>query len=177
MRRPIVTGEQYQARIGDRVVDVEVERKGGGAFRVRVDGRVLELDLTPAEDGVYSVLLGTRAREVDVQPAAEEEVLRVDLDGRSFEIAVLDERRRRRQIVRGGGHGAGAGDVLAPMPGKVVKVLVGPGDAVRAGQGVAVVEAMKMENELRAPRDGVVRDVRVAAGQTVELKETLVVIE
>jgi biotin carboxyl carrier protein len=176
VRRPIVVGEQYQAQVGDRVVGVEVQRLGEGTYRVRMDGHFLEIDLRHVEGGAYSVLCGTRAREVDVQPAGAEDVLRVGLDGHSFEISVVDERRRRVRLARGGAHGAGAGEVSAPMPGKVVKVLVQPGDAVRAGQGVAVVEAMKMENELRAPRDGVVREVRVAAGQTVELQETLVVI-
>jgi biotin carboxyl carrier protein len=79
-----------------------------------------------------------------------------------------------------GGQGAteaGDGRVLAPMPGRVVKVLVEPGMAVEARQGVVVVEAMKMENELRAPHAGTVREVRVAEGASVEANAVLVVIE
>jgi biotin carboxyl carrier protein len=80
---------------------------------------------------------------------------------------------------RGGGASLAAGTqrVLAPMPGKVVKVLVKAGDEVKARQGLVVVEAMKMENELRSPKDGRVSDVLVAEGASVEAGRLLVVVE
>ena len=73
--------------------------------------------------------------------------------------------------------GAGPREIVAPMPGRIVKLLVGAGDRVAANQGLVVVEAMKMENELRAPREGVVVAVRVSEGMSVEANTVLVVVE
>ena len=92
--------------------------------------------------------------------------------GRRPGPAALERRRARRWRGR-----AGRSGVTAPMPGKIVKVLVKPGDAVAARQGLVVIEAMKMENELRASRDGQVKDVHVAEGDLVEAGRLLTVIE
>jgi glutaconyl-CoA decarboxylase len=72
---------------------------------------------------------------------------------------------------------AGPAAVRAPMPGRVVKILARPGDAVKAGSGVVVVEAMKMENEIRAPRDGTVKELRVSEGAAVEAGQELALID
>ena len=99
---------------------------------------------------------------------------RVHVNGSEVPAAL----RTSVQRLRGhGGGAAGDGRVVAPMPGRVVKVLVAPGAAVEARQGLVVVEAMKMENELRAPRAGVVREVRVAEGASVEAQTVLVIID
>ena len=103
----------------------------------------------------------------------------VHVNGEPIPLSVTDPRKRARR-----GHAADAGQgvdgpvpIVAPMPGRIVKVLVRPGDTVAARQGVVVVEAMKMENELRAPRAGNVSDVRVREGMSVEANAVLVVVE
>ena len=95
----------------------------------------------------------------------------------ALEVEVLDERRKRLKAARGGDGPTGRYVLRAPMPGKVVKVLVAPGQAVEAGQGLVIIEAMKMENELRAARSGRVTRVFVKEGQTVEGRAELAVIE
>jgi biotin carboxyl carrier protein len=101
----------------------------------------------------------------------------VHVNGVAVPLIVIDRRHRRR------GGGGPAGDearpraVVAPMPGRIVKVLVKPGEAVEARQGLVVIEAMKMENELRAPRAGTVADVRVTEGASVEANAVLVVLK
>jgi len=101
--------------------------------------------------------------------------LRAVTRGREFRIVVQDEREWRRD--RGGSAEAeGRQQVLAPMPGKIVRVLVRAGDTVRAGQGLLVVEAMKMQNEIRAPKSGTIDRVRVIEGQTVNAGEVVVVV-
>jgi biotin carboxyl carrier protein len=106
--------------------------------------------------------------------------LEVVVDGWRFEFDVESEARarlmERARRDRGAATGAGAAEVRAMIPGRVLDVAVAAGDAVGIGQRVLVIEAMKMQNELRAPRAGVVTDVRVAAGQTVELGDLLLVI-
>ncbi len=113
------------------------------------------------------------SREVTCHPIAPGEVL-LGLDGRHVRARVGDGRRARQTAVAGvdGDHA-----VVAPMPGRVVRVSVEPGDVVTRGQGVAAVEAMKMENELASPVDGIVSEVRVTEGDSVEAGAVLVVVE
>jgi biotin carboxyl carrier protein len=116
------------------------------------------------------------ARDVQVTPGMTRGELLVTLDGRSVAVTV-NGRRTGRASTQGGTQAAGEHTVVAPMPGRVVRILVSPGDDVVARQGVIVVEAMKMENELVSPRAGRVKDVSVTAGTLVDAGRILVVIE
>lgn len=124
------------------------------------------------EPGVYSVVLDGRVYDARVEERPEGLV--VVIDGYRFEIEVRDPRRwSRRDAARAGD---GVQTLAAPMPGKVVRVLAAAGDAVKAGQGLLVVEAMKMQNEMKAPRDGRVLSVTVKEGATVTAGEVLATI-
>lgn len=125
------------------------------------------------EAGVYSVLLDGRSYDARVEETAGGLV--VVIDGFRFEIAVRDPRRWSRKA--GARGGSGIETVAAPMPGKVVRVLVAPGDTVEAGQGLLVVEAMKMQNEMKATRAGRILTVGAGEGATVSAGEILVTIE
>lgn len=160
---------------GDREVAVDV-REEEGVLRVRVGERERVLDVAELKAGMYSLLVDGRSYAVDVLEDGGS--LSVVVDGQVHLVTVQTERDRR--LSRGRGRGtarAGGGTVAAPMPGKVVRVLVGVGDRVEPGQGVIVVEAMKMENELEAPAGGTVREIRVQEGKTVNGGDVLVVIE
>ena len=124
------------------------------------------------EPGVYSVLMDGRSYEARVEQRPEGTV--VVIDGYRFEIDVRDPRRWSRRSGSGGAEGVQS--VITPMPGKVVRVLVAPGDAVEAGQGLVVVEAMKMQNEMKAIRAGHVLTVVVKEGATVAAGEVLATI-
>jgi len=100
----------------------------------------------------------------------------VTVNGAAFEIALFDPKQLRHQT-GAGEESAGPASVTAPMPGKLVKLLVAEGDSVKEGQGVAVVEAMKMQNELKAPKSGTVDRVGVVAGQAVNAGEVLLTIQ
>jgi biotin carboxyl carrier protein len=151
---------------------------GRGSYRVSVDGharvvhvaRVGEFGLSLIVDGVSGA-----SREVHVAPGTTRGELLVSLAGRTVGVTVNG--RRRRRALEGGGHADGEQSIVAPMPGRIVRVMVGPGDDVTARQGVVVVEAMKMENELRSPKAGKVKEVTVAPGASVEAGRVLVVIE
>ncbi|MFB3818924.1 MAG: biotin/lipoyl-containing protein [Candidatus Methylomirabilales bacterium] len=164
---------RYFALSRDEIHEVVAEQEGHG-WRVQVDGRGLQVDVLPVGEGLYSLLLDGRSYEVDVLEDGRACIVLVN--GQPFRVELRLERPAS------GPDGpraatAGGGCVTAPMPGKLVKLLVAPGDAVAAGDGVAVLEAMKMENELKAPAAGRVADMRVAEGQTVSAGEVLVVIE
>lgn len=159
---------------------VEVEDLGEGRFRLLCDGKeeiVHARRLSDSATGVTTWSLvpegGGPQHQIDIEGALPD--LRVSLpsgdllpikleDARAAAIAA--EARRPAQ--------KGPAELRAPMPGKVVKVLCKPGDTVQAGQGVVIIEAMKMENELRAPRDGVVQELRAAEGQSVDGSTVLV---
>jgi biotin carboxyl carrier protein len=130
-------------------------------------------DVNMPEPGVYSVALDGRIYEARIEENPDH--LAVVIDGFRFAIEVRDP---RRMVRRSGVHGReGVETVAAPMPGKVVRVMVAAGDAVEAGQGLAVVEAMKMQNEMKAPRAGRVTAVPAREGATVAAGDALVVIE
>lgn len=154
-------------------MDVRQDRDG---LHVRLDDREVLVDLLRVDATLYSLLIGGRSYEIDVLET--EDAVVVLVDGQPFRVEIQDEQQRRLRAAVGKGEAkTGKRTVTAPMPGKVVKLLVKPGDAVKPGDGVIVVEAMKMENELKASTAGTVKEIRVEEGKAVSGGETLVVIE
>lgn len=136
-----------------------------------LDGEVSQTDCVLIAPGVYSVLLDGRSYEAHVAPigphipgAANRRI--VTVGSRHFTIDVRDPRRRRAAAALG--NHTGPQEILAPMPGKIVKVLAEKGQEVAQGAGLLVIEAMKMQNELRAPRAGRVAEIYIAEGAGVE---------
>jgi biotin carboxyl carrier protein len=170
----------FEVDINGRTRAVSVERvEGPTHFRVTVDGRAHTVDAVRIGDFGLSLLLGGDSpvsREVSVAPAGARGALFIGIEGRTV-AASVNARRTGRASPDAGGHADGEQPVAAPMPGRVVRVLVAPGDLVAARQGLVVVEAMKMENELRSPKAGRVKDVSVAPGMSVEAGRVLVVVE
>jgi biotin carboxyl carrier protein len=138
----------------------------------------IDLDHTPAqiavvEPGVYSVLLDGRSYEARVEQSDDGVV--VFIGGHRFQVEIRDPRRWSPQAGKPGIEGRL--NVVAPMPGKVVRLLAAAGDTVAAGQGLLVVEAMKMQNELKAPKAGRVLTLPAPEGATVAAGEVLAVVE
>ncbi|HVX65094.1 MAG TPA: biotin/lipoyl-containing protein [Bryobacteraceae bacterium] len=150
-----------------RTLELELEREGD---LWRANGRTASV--LEVEPGIYSVLLDDRSYEARIEP--RDDAWAVTIGRRRFLIAVADPRRRSRKP-RPAGEGRQA--VVSPMPGKVVRVLVASGDSVEAGQGLIVIEAMKMQNELKAPRAGRVSALTAREGATVAAGDALAVIE
>ena len=165
---------RYFVTVGDRVVEVDLS----GPQPV-VDGTPVEAQLAalPGTD-VRSLLVDGRSYAITARAGEKRGRWEVAVGGERFSVEAVDERTRAIREMTGG-EGADLADktVVAPMPGLVVKIEVEVGQAVRAGQGVVVVEAMKMENELKAPADGVVAKILVQERQTVDKGATLIVLE
>ncbi len=179
MRKASLIKVEWLIDIGGRQRAVSVSRDGG-VLRASVDGRTFVVDARRVGTGV-SMLVGEgsgAAASVDlaVTPRPGGQGFDVAIDGRSIAAAVVP-RFGRRSGAAPGAHGQGPQKLTAPMPGKVVRVLVAPGDEIQARQGLVVVEAMKMENELRAARPGRVRDVLVTEGQSVDAGVLLLTVE
>jgi 3-methylcrotonyl-CoA carboxylase alpha subunit len=152
------------ARQGETEQEVEVVRHGAG-YRVRIGERWLEADLVSAGPWVRSLRLAD-GTQFSIVHHVERGLHEVSLEGTTVLVHLADPRAARRQ--RRDDEMEGGGTVRALMPGRVVRVLVAQGDLVRRGAGLLILEAMKMENEIQALRDGVVDEILVEAGQTVE---------
>lgn len=140
---------------------------------VTIDGTTYEVDWSRIREGVISLILDGRSHTVHV--ARKDGGVSVQVEGYqySLETGSSDD---DSAVAAGAGAGDG-GSIKAPMPGNVVKVMVEEGDEVTAGQSIVVVEAMKMENEVRSSVDGTVKKVSVAAGDSVGTSEVMVEIE
>ena len=170
---------RYFGRIGDlspeakpREIQVEAE---GPLLRITLDGKSHTVDALRIEGGALSLLVDGRSFSAELEEKGEAAALLVA--GSVFPVEVLDERRLRLQAASGGLHQGGPQVVVAPMPGKVVRVLVKPGDDVKEGQGLVVVEAMKMENELKSALAGKVKEIFVSEGEVVESGAKLLLVE
>lgn len=146
-----------------------------GAARLTMNGSSHEAEVREPEPGWFTILLHNRVYRCTVErsPSGSREVL---INGRRIPVTIYDPKRVRA----GAGSAAGAGGratLIAPMPGKIVRILLQPGDEVAAHQGVLIVEAMKMQNEVQSPKDGKVAEIKVTEGQTVNAGETLAIIE
>jgi biotin carboxyl carrier protein len=170
---------QYDVEINGRLRQVAVHRVNG-RFAVAIDRRQWMIDVARIDANTWSLLIDEGGRicshEVTLAVGAEAGVLNVRVNGAPVAVRVNGTRRLGRKDQGAQAGGSGPLGVLAPMPGKIVRVLVRAGEAVQAGQPLIVIEAMKMENELRAAGAGTVADIQVREGQSVEAGALLAVI-
>jgi biotin carboxyl carrier protein len=183
---------RYIARTGGRQFSISLP-ENGHRQRITLDGKEHEVELTavgvPGTEGLegdgpthFGLLVGTCSRDVYVRsvPSGEDgssaQTFEVSIAGRTFTIALHDERTSALMGLAGEGHAAGDASIRAPMPGLVSNVLAAEGASVQRGQTIVVLEAMKMENDLTSPRAGIVKSLRVAKGQTVNQGDVLAVV-
>ncbi len=172
---------KFQLEIGERTRIVDVQRRPDG-YLVTVDGRPHEVQAARLGERAWSLIVrnetdhAARSVEADVPPQSANGAFDVHVDGVRVPVQ-LRHGQGRTSRETGASRGAGVQRVTAPMPGKVVRVLVAAGDVVAPRQVLVVVEAMKMENELRALRAGTVSSVLAAEGQSVEAGTPLLVVE
>jgi biotin carboxyl carrier protein len=165
---------KLRARIADQDLDVQLNVAGSRVVAL-VDGREYELEFQRQADGGYLVLLDGQVFDCHVETNRKEN-LTVSLHDCSYTVAISDPKRLRGSNDSSDQH-HGSAEILAPMPGKIVRVLVEVGSQIEKGTGVIVVEAMKMQNEMKSPREGSVKAVNVKAGDTVNAGDVLAIVE
>lgn len=175
---------RFSVKVGTRERIVELDTGNGqgvGGLRISVDGVARELDVRQVEPGVWSLMDGARQSIAQVDGIAPKLTVEIATPGHdplvvSVEVAPARSARISALAQRPSASVAGPAALRSPMPGRVVKILVKAGERVVTGQAVVVVEAMKMENELRATRAGTVQALRCEEGAAVEAGQDLVLI-
>ena len=161
---------KYEIRISGKTRAVELHRDAN-RWQISLDGAAIDADAIEIAPGIFSILLNGESHEVRVAPNPDGS-LTIQDGPHEFKADVADPR-----AWRGRKHGAieveGRQQILAPMPGKVIRLLVKPGDKVEAGQGLLVVEAMKMQNEVKSPKTGTVEKLLAKENQPVNAGDTL----
>jgi biotin carboxyl carrier protein len=154
--------------------DVEIDRNGSHVTAV-IDGRSYDLDASQPEPSVWLVKHNARIYEAAVSLRDTSEHV-VSVNGAEFAASVIDPKRLRGSSI-GSSDDSGRAEIRTAMPGKVVRILASQGDAIEKGDGVIVVEAMKMQNEMKSPKDGTISEIKVAEGDTVGAGDVLVIID
>ena len=165
---------KLKALIGDREAELVIKVKDG-RVSTEIDGRVYELQFREPEPDSFLFFLGTDVHECRVNEKTKD-TFEVSVSGRSHAVTIVDP-KRLRSGQNSDRHHHGVTEILAPMPGKVVRVQLEAGAEVEKGTGVVVVEAMKMQNEMKSPRAGVVVSIKVKPGDTVNAGDVLAVVE
>ncbi len=164
------------AETNNKIHEIEIKREGDKIF-AEVDGRQYEITVSSPEPNIYLFKHNCKVQQVFVSPRQNtNEPFNVSIGNHNFDVKIIDPKRLR------GTSGAneqanGAAEIKTAMPGKLVRVLVEQGMEIKKGDGVLVVEAMKMQNEMKSPKDGIVKELRFAEGATVNAGDVLAIIE
>jgi len=167
---------KLQAELGDEKHEIEIKHADGKVF-AKVDGREYELEASEPEPNVYLFKNKGKVYEVFVAERKNSvDPLQVRIGSSELEVRLIDP-KRLRGTVGNEADADGLAVIKSAMPGKVVRILVEKGDEVEKGDGLLVVEAMKMQNELKSPKAGTVKEIKVEEGSTVAAGDVLAMIE
>lgn len=167
---------KLKAQLSDHEHEIVLDFESG-VVHTELDSRPYEIEIRELGDGQYLLLEGTKIYKCRVEAKLDSQnSFDVVLHGQTRQITIIDPKRLRGTHTAGAHH-AGAAEIVSPMPGKIVRVLVEVGAEVETGTGIIVVEAMKMQNEMKSPKAGVVVSINAETGATVKAGDVLAVIE
>ncbi|MDL1899609.1 biotin/lipoyl-binding protein [Anaerolineae bacterium CFX9] len=160
---------KYVTKINDQTFEIEIQKDGS----LLVNGEPRQVDFLTLGPSLYSVIMENQSYELVIEPG--EEGIQVQMRGNLYTGEVLDERAQLMAMQRGGQvTDSGEISIKSPMPGLIVALPFAEGESVSAGQTIIILESMKMQNELKAPRAGVISRVHVQVGQSVEQNAVLI---
>lgn len=164
---------KYTAIVHGKRVEIEFERDGTATIAARIEDRIYALEACTVQPGVY--WFNWNAQSIEVTVTAGLEGYTASVGGHQIAVEILDARTALKKAAQN--RDDGAVEIRAPMPGKVVRLLVAEGTEVSASQGIVVMEAMKMQNEIKSPKKGVVKKLAVAEGVAVNSGDVLATVE
>jgi len=166
-----------EIQLGDRLSKVELVGKENNRLQIKVDDKLYELDLIKVENGIYSILYEGRSHSLEILEKKCSKQYSVNTPDHSYDIEIIDADTRYLMSRRGNEPEEAGNMIASPMPGKIVKIPVKKGQKVETGQTVIIVSAMKMESEYKAGKDGVIKEVHVNEGDTIEGNQPLITLE
>jgi biotin carboxyl carrier protein len=172
--------QKFIARFGDTEEEIKVALDKDQRFLVEIDGVIHHVDARRFFGGTWSLVIDNQSYDVELEVAGGHESegrYNTLVRGSIVRLTVIDERRARMGVVSKKFTVEGPQTIHSPMPGKVVKILVATGQTVEENQPLIIVEAMKMENELRSPKAGKIGRILVGAGQAVDAQAALLTVE
>ena len=168
---------ELELKVNKRNAVVKEVKRVGNILTIAVDDVEYEVDIVKVSNQEFSVLYEGRSYNIEVIESKEPKHYNVNTLYSKFDVEVVDNESRYRQSRMQSKHVLNDNTIRSPMPGKVVRVFVKPGDIVEAGQPLIVLSAMKMESEFKAGQRGIVKEVPVKEGETVDNDQLLVVID
>ena len=166
-----------EIQLNDRLSTVTLVGKENNQLRIKVDDKLYELDIIRVAQGMYSILLDGQTHNFEILEKDNSKQYNVSTHDRSYDIEIIDAETRYLISRKGNDIEDADNTIASPMPGKIVKIPVKTGQKVKAGQTVIIVSAMKMESEYKAGKDGVIKQVHVNEGDTIEGNQTLITLE
>ncbi|KOH46786.1 acetyl-CoA carboxylase biotin carboxyl carrier protein subunit [Sunxiuqinia dokdonensis] len=166
-----------EIKLGDRIASVKILNQNENLIEIMVDDKVYNVDLMHNDEGTFSIIENNRSHNISLVPSPKPKSYTAHTLYNTYDLEIIDAEAR---YIRNRGAGAIAQSekqIAAPMPGKIVKVLVKEGESVTQGQTAVIIAAMKMESEYKVALDGVVKAVHVADGDTVESNQVLIEID
>lgn len=167
----------YEVKVNNRTARVQLIQWDKSYVHIAVDGKEYKLDFEKVGPGIFSILHNHTSHNIELIPGENVKKYTVNTFNRSYEAEVIDAESKYKASRLKGVEADAENTIVAPIPGKVVKIPVNAGDAVEAGQTLVIFSAMKMESEYKAKKDGVVKEITVKEGDTVEAKKVMVVLE
>ena len=168
---------ELELKVNNRQAIVKEVKREGNVMTLAVDDELYEIDIVKVSNQEFSILYQGRSFNIEVIENKEPKHFHVNTLYFKFDVEVLDNESRYRQSRMQSKQVLNDNTIRSPMPGKVVRVFVKPGDIVEAGQPLIVLSAMKMESEFKAGQRGIVKEVPVKEGETVDNDQLLVVID
>jgi biotin carboxyl carrier protein len=168
---------ELEIKVDQRLSKVKLLARDKNKVRIAVDDRIYDIDLCKVEENEYSVLLDGKSYNIEVIEGETSKKYIANTYFKSFDIEIVDAETRYQQNRNKGALDQTENTISTPMPGKIVRIPVKAGDAVKAGQTVIVVSAMKMESEYKVKRDATIRKILVSEGDTVKSHQPLLIIE
>ena len=167
----------YEVKVNNHTKKVELIQWDGSYVNIMVDGKEYKLDFEKVGEGLFSMIHNNKSYNVELIPGENVKKYTINTYKHTYETEIIDAETKYRMAREKGGDQDAENTIVAPIPGKVVKIPVNVGDQVEAGQTIVIFSAMKMESEFKAKKEGEVKEIRVKEGDTVEAKKVMVVME
>ena len=167
----------YEIKVNGRIANVMLLHKNGTSVSVKIDDTEYNVDVAKLGKGNYSIIHNNRSYNMELIPGDNIRTYEINSFKNLFQAEIIDPETKYLRNRQNSLQDEEEKIVVAPIPGKVVNVLIKPGAKVKKGQPLVILSAMKMESEFKANKEGIVKEVNVNEGQNVEAKQVMVVIE